>query len=122
MLNELDASVAEVMKEAEAFYTLSGSNLQAMALATSLKVKLKTLFDLIDALERSGLRLDAEEELKRFRQAVTGGQFESSNRVAIAAGAPILQNISAAGSQLSRVARLAYFESFVVKAQRSKSE
>ena len=102
-------AVQEVSDAAVAFYKLAGNAPQAMSLAATIRSKISSLADHIAILRNAGLELDADELLKRFRQTVTGGDFESLSRQSLPNGSQGFVKIAQDAQALTRVVQLEMF-------------
>ena len=102
-------AVEEVNVAAVTFYKLAGNSPQAMSLAATIRSKIGSLADHIAILRDAGLKLDADELLKRFRQAVTGGDFESLARQSLPDGSQAFVKIAQDAQALTRIVQLEMF-------------
>ena len=88
------SAVDEVTTAAVAFFVLSGVDHRASSLAASIKSKISMLSDYMHTLQDAGLRFEADDLLKQFRQSATGGDFESAARQPLASNSPALTKIA----------------------------
>lgn len=95
-----------IISEAIRYYALPGNAAEAGALATVLKAKIQSLQDHLDVLREAGLAVEFSADLKRFRQSVTGGDFESSARVSQPAASQLAYSITASGQALVGTVRI----------------
>lgn len=98
----LSGAIAEILDAANALYLLAGVDPQARSLAATIRVKIGALSDQLAILSQSGLVIDTDELLKRFRQSVTGGDFDSESRQPLAANSPAFVKMSGDGQALTR--------------------
>jgi len=108
-----EATVDDVVELASKFYQTNGIDPLANSLAVSIKAKVQSLVPLLDILAGGGIQIDATDEMRLFRQAVTGGDFESAARTPRTAGAPMFLKMDAAGQNLTQVVRLGVFRSLI---------
>lgn len=106
-------AVSEVREAALAFYQLHGNDPQASSLAATIRAKIGTLSDQLDILKSAGLEIDTDELLKRFRQSVTGGDFDSHARLP-ATGTSTFVRISGDAQALGRQVQLAMLKKLIV--------
>ncbi|WP_298196521.1 hypothetical protein [Novosphingobium sp.] len=103
----LAGTIDEVTQAAVAFYRLPGNDAQSMSLAATIKARIATLSDQLAILKTCGLSIDADELLKRFRQSITGGDFESTARNALPADSPAFAKMANDGQALNRAIQTA---------------
>jgi hypothetical protein len=103
----VSSAVNDVLTAAVAFYRLPGSDAQARTLAATIRVKSGALFDQLLILKQAGLDIDTDELLKRFRQAVTGGEFDSQLRAPLNDNSPEFELMSGAAHTLTSTVQTA---------------
>jgi len=118
-LKILEATVDDIVEVATKFYQITGKNPDAPTLATLIKSKIQSLNPLILLISDSGVTVDATEELKLFRQAVTGGNFESASRGASPAKSAKYVKMEAAGQNLVQAIRLATFKTLIIRTKQA---
>jgi hypothetical protein len=112
-------AVEEVNLAAGSFYKMNGNTPQAMSLGATIRLKIGALADHIAILRSAGLTLDADELLKRFRQSVTGGDFESLARQALPNESQAHIKIAQDAQALTRVVQIEMFR-FLLPPRRVK--
>ncbi len=100
LLEVFGDSVSRVVSDACEFYVLDGSDAKARALGTGLKAKLQALFEHMETMRAGGMNLVTDDELKKLRQEVTGGAFESLIRPPIPANSAKIHDISVVAEDL----------------------
>lgn len=116
MMKSFGALVEGISNSAVEFYGLPGSSPQARTLANRIRADIASIAPVMAALNDAGLTFDAKDLVRLFRQAVTGGQFDSINRPAAVASDPIFTAIVFAAKSLTRKVQLAYYERYVRQA------
>ncbi|WP_157094105.1 hypothetical protein [Sphingomonas mali] len=106
-------TVDDIVAMACKFYLLAGADPHSVSLATSIKSKIQALSPLIDVLSGGGIRVDARDAIRLFRQAVTGGSFESITRGALPESSPMFTKMEAAGQDLVQIVRLSVFQTLI---------
>lgn len=101
------SAVDDVVATAHEFYLLSGRHQRASALATLIRAKLGALPRLLEAIRETGFDIEANDQLRHFRQSVTGGTFDQSDRIASVPDAAIFPEITAAGRSLAAEVQIA---------------
>jgi hypothetical protein len=124
--NDLRAAVAsfseaidEVRQAAVTFYGLAGNQPQAVSLSTAIKSKIAALSTHLAVLKDAGLNIDTVELLKRFRQSVTGGDFDSLARQALQPNSQALIKMASDGQELTRAVQTEMLR-FLLPASRLK--
>lgn len=102
-------AVTEIVDAASIFYRLPGNDQHAMTLAASIRSQIAVLAEHAEALTDAGLNLSTADVLKRFRQAVTGGEFDSMSRQVVADPGRISAVIALAGQALARNVQASLF-------------
>lgn len=115
MSDSFRSAVTEIVAGAVQFYQLEGSSAQARALAATTRAKFGALPALMDAMRNGGMLLKADDELRLFRQAVTGDTFDSLVRAPSPPDAAIYVSIAAAGELLSRAVQLSVYATYVAR-------
>ena len=119
-LKVLEGAITSIVAVATKFYQISGRNSQGPALATLIKAKIQSLTQLIGLIAESGVEFDATEEMKLFRQAVTGGTFESATRAVLKENDSKFLMMDAAGQNLVQTVRLATYRALVSRPKKLK--
>ena len=101
--------VDEVTVAAASFYQLPGDSPAAITVARTIRAKIGVLPDYLDTIRGAGMVLTTDDALRMFRQAVTGGEFDSFTRRPQPAGAPSGDSIVMAGQHLSRAVQTELF-------------
>jgi hypothetical protein len=101
------AAVAEVREAAFAFYCLPGNDPQATSLAATIRSKIGSLADQLAIMKSGGLEVDSDELLKRFRQSVTGGDFDSLARQPLSGSSTAFVKMGADAESLNREVHIA---------------
>jgi hypothetical protein len=117
----LSDAVSEVRKASLAFYGLHGNDPQATSLAATIRAKIASLSDQLAILKSAGLDIDTDELLKRFRQSVTGGDFESLDRQPRPESPIAFERISADAESLTREVHIAMLR-VLLDAKRESSQ
>ena len=100
-------AVSEIRAASLAFYGLPGNDPQSNSLAATIKSKIGSLSDQLLLLKTAGLEIDADELLKRFRQSVTGGDFDSQARQPLPKDSTAFVRMSADAESLTREVHIA---------------
>lgn len=101
-VSDFAKAVDEVVAASTTFYQLAGNDPQAQSLAATIRIKVGSLSSHLILLRESGLNLETDELLKRFRQSVTGGAFDEVSRQPLAKDSPTFARLAADGQSLSR--------------------
>lgn len=109
LITAFEAAVEDIVQSACTYYALAGSDARAIAIGTAIKAKLSRLHKHLEVLSTSGLKVDANDQLKVFRQTVTGGEFESFNRIAQPEGSHLYMKVANAGQDLSGTVKIELF-------------
>ena len=119
-------TVESIIADSTVFYGLAGATPRARALAMSIKSKVASLVDVIDTIKSAGVMVQPDDERRLFRQAVTGGEFDSLARAPLNADDAKFFEIASAGGQLVRSVDLSYYRSFiprgVIKTAKSRNK
>jgi hypothetical protein len=102
-------NVDAIVSDGIAYYQMPGASPQAMTLAALIKARLQSLNDQILAMREVGLPINVDQQLKSFRRAVTGGEFETFNRAAEPTNSHVYAAITSAGSTLANAVQLELF-------------
>jgi len=106
-VTSLASAVEEVREAAVAFYLLAGNDPQSHSLAATIRSKIAALAEQLNILKEAGLDLDTDDLLKRFRQSVTGGDFDSHARQPLLAASPMFVKMAGDAQALGRAAQTA---------------
>ncbi len=113
LTNSFGDAIDGVLSDATKYYQTEGVSAEAVALAMSIKSKLSLISEQITVLRDAGLNIEVSDQLKQFRQAVTGGEFESATRGALQGNQQIFVSMAAAGQNLDRAVQLAFYRDLV---------
>lgn len=102
-------SVDDIVLTASGFYRLNGADPRSFALAASLRAKLSDLPKILNTFADAGMQFDATSQMKRFRQAVTGNDFDSLARTATEPNGQIYNVIAGAAQDLVRQVNFSIF-------------
>jgi hypothetical protein len=106
----LSLAIEEVRDAAIVFYQLPGNDPQSLSLAATIRAKIASLSDQLDILKGASLSIDSDELLKRFRQSVTGGDFDSLIRQPLTPTSPTFVRMAADAQALNRTVQMAMFK------------
>ena len=101
-VTSLSNAVDEIRAAAVTVYCLAGNDPQTLSLAATIRLKISALSEQLSILKEAGLDIDTDELLKRFRQSVTGGDFESQARQPLQADSPAFAKVSGDAQALAR--------------------
>jgi hypothetical protein len=111
LIQVLDDSIDRIVNLAADFYALDGKDKQAPIIANSIKAKIATLATHLNTIRKGGVELNTDLEMRTFRQAVTGGAFESAERPPISSDSITMATIRMAGEDLSLKVKAEFFRS-----------
>jgi len=103
------ASVDDIVITASELYRLNGADPRSFALAASLRAKLGDLPKVLKTFDDAGMKFDTTMQMKCFRQAVTGNDFDSLSRQASPPDGHIFNMIAAAAQDLTRQVSFSIF-------------
>ncbi|MEL7707446.1 hypothetical protein AAG593_04885 [Citromicrobium bathyomarinum] len=109
LIKILDDSIERIVEQSLDFYSIAGNDPRAPLIANSLKAKLATLATHLNTIRTGGIDIQTDFEMKAFRQAVTGGAFESSLRPVIAGDSVKFQTIVMAAEDLRLKVKAEFF-------------
>jgi hypothetical protein len=98
-LDKLARELRDLEQEARVHFLAPGSDPEARAREVSLRWRVKNAIRLMDRLALGEIKCESDKK-SALRQAVTGGDFDSPERVASEATAPKLQAISEAVAEI----------------------
>jgi len=114
-------AVGEVREAAFVFYRLHGNDPQATRLAATIRSKVSSLSDQLAIMKAAGLEIESDELLKRFRQSVTGGEFDSSARQPLAENSSAFLKMNADAESLSREVHIAMLRVLLGEGEEAKA-
>lgn len=109
LISILDDSIERIVEQAVDFYSVPGDDKTAQVIANSLKAKLAALSTHLNTIRHCGINLNTDLEMKAFRQAVTGGAFESAIRPVIPTDCLKFRKISMTAEDLSLKVKAEFF-------------
>jgi hypothetical protein len=115
LIKLIELRVDEVLKNATEYYTLDGDDPKCQAIASKIRYGINGIDPLQKRLRVAGLDAKISDELVVFRQAVTGGSFDSSARKKNDSYGSIMAEAAAAGFQLVGKLEEKYFAAFPTK-------
>jgi hypothetical protein len=119
LIRLLEQRVDNILEHASEYYSLDGTDKKCPLLRSKIVSNFTALSQLLARLRSAGLLLGADVEFISFKQAVTGGQFESQARKKIdASSITTLESATVGFAFVSKIEN-AYFKSFPVKMIRS---
>lgn len=113
-------TIDDVLADATKYYQIAGSAPESGALAISIKSKLALLPEQLSVLADASLFIEVGDQMKQFRQAVTGGQFESTLRAPSSAGSEIFVSMAASGQHLNRAVQLSLYRELVKRRSKTR--
>lgn len=113
LTNSFRDTIDDILSDASAYYQMAGTAPEAGALAISIKSKLSLLPEQLAVLADAGLPIEVGDQMKQFRQAITGGEFESAGRKPSQAGSQIFVAMAASGQHLNRAVQLSLYRDLV---------
>lgn len=113
LTNSFRDTIDDILADATKYYQTEEDTAEAASLAMSVKSKLALLPQQLTVLTSAGLPMNVGDQLKHFRQAVTGGDFESADRLPSPAKAQIFVAMVAAGQNLNRAVQLSLYRDLV---------
>jgi hypothetical protein len=116
MVKGFGTSVDDIVQTAAEFYGLSGSEPRALLLASAIRAKISGLQRIVAAINEAGLSLEVNDQIRLFRQSVTGGDFDSLARAPRQTGSMIDHSIRASGQDLSREVQLSLYRALAASA------
>lgn len=119
LTNSFRDTIDDILSDATKYYQIAGGTPEAGALAISVKSKLALLPEQLAVLSDAGLPMEVGDQLKQFRQAITGGEFESAGRLPSEAGSQIFVNMAASGQHLNRAVQLSLYRDLVQRGSKS---
>lgn len=105
----VDSVEADVVR----FYRLHGASPAGRTLAASIKTKIATLAEILEVMRMGRIDVEGSDELRLFRQAVTGGDFDSWQREPLPEDSPNFVAFSKAAQQLQRRVDLSFYRLFL---------
>lgn len=111
----VEQRVDDILDQAAEYYSLDGKDPKCPALASKMRFGLSAIGQLLKRLRAAGLEPAANDELIAFRQAVTGGNFETVARQRQDSGGAVLAESSASGFALVSKLEENYFSAFPVR-------
>jgi DNA repair ATPase RecN len=99
LIDSIEKRIAEIESIAYKYYKTEPD--KSLDLAASIKIELHRLADSLVVLARLNSKFTVSDQLIHFRQSITGGDFESRERLVRQSSDPLLQEITLAATQLS---------------------
>lgn len=115
LIKLIEVRIDDVLKSATEYYALDGKDSKCQAIAFKIRYGINGLDPLQKRLKAAGLAVKISPEIIAFRQAVTGGSFESSVRKKSDANGSIVAEAAAAGFELVAKLEETYFAAFPAK-------
>jgi hypothetical protein len=116
LIKQVEQRVDTIISTATAYYALDGKDLKCPELAAKMRYNISALEPLRKRIKIAGLECEIVEEIISFKQAVTGGQFESVGRKKHQGGHENMTETATAGFALIDKFETAYFTKFPVRA------
>lgn len=115
LIKLIETWVDDVLKSATEYYALDGDDPKCQGIAFKMRYGINGIDPLQKRLRSAGLDIKISDELMTFRQAVTGGSFESSVRKKNDANGSIIAEAAASGFELVGKLEETYFAAFPAK-------
>lgn len=110
----IEGRVDSTLELTTEYHALAGDDPKCRSLEQRILQNLNAIKSLRGRLTSAGFRCDVDSEYVKFRQAATGGDFQSQARKPDADNIQIIGSVAASGFMLVGKIDRAYFETFSV--------
>jgi hypothetical protein len=115
LIKLIELRVDDVLRNATEYYALDGDDPKCQGVGFKMRYGISGIDPLQKRLRAAGLNVKINDELVVFRQAVTGGSFESSVRKKNDTNGSIMAEAAASGFELVGKLEETYFAAFPAK-------
>lgn len=115
LIKLIEVRVDDVLKSATEYYALDGDDPKCQAIAFKMRYGISGIDPLQKRLKAAGLDVKVSSEIRAFRQAVTGGSFDSIVRKKNDTNGWAVAEAAASGFELVGKLEETYFAAFPAK-------
>jgi hypothetical protein len=115
LIRQVEQRVDSILDNAASYFALDGSALASRELEHKIRSGFSGTSQLLSRLKAAGWNHKTQEEFIAFKQAVTGGQFESTSRKKSDASGALLAESATAGFAFVSKLEENYFSTFPVR-------